>query len=133
MLAQRKLKPGQPGTKKLPEKSGSRLLCARYRGDPARQTIVKTIEIIVEESARKLRPHRLKAEQPVATRTGWKESDLPRQVRQAGARGNPADQLWEIRSDQVVKPGLTKRIVRKVSSTGNIVIYLIHVRCLILR
>ena len=31
MLAQKKLKPGQPGTKKLVEEYGSRLLCVRYR------------------------------------------------------------------------------------------------------
>ncbi|HWQ31779.1 MAG TPA: hypothetical protein VNQ79_02755 [Blastocatellia bacterium] len=118
MLAQRKLKPGQPGTKKLFEEYGSRLLCVRYRCDPESQSIIKTVEIIVEESARQPRQRRLKAEQLVALRTGWKEYDLQRQVRQSGARWNPAERLWELRYDQVVRLGLTERIVKKVSSTG---------------
>ncbi|MFN7948716.1 MAG: hypothetical protein U0Z53_25400 [Blastocatellia bacterium] len=118
MLAQRKLKPGQPGTKKLLEEYGSRLLCVRYRCDPESQSIIKTVEIIVEEPARKPRQRRLKAEQVVALRIGWKEYDLQRQVKQAGARWNPAARLWELRYDQVVRLGLTERIVKKVSSTG---------------
>ena len=118
MLAQRKLKPGQPGTKKLLAEYGSRLLCVRYRCDPESQSIIKTVEIIVEESARQPRQRRLKAEQLVALRIGWKEYDLQRQVKQAGARWNPAERLWELRYDQAVRLGLTERIVKKVSSTG---------------
>ncbi|MFN7944285.1 MAG: hypothetical protein U0Z53_02960 [Blastocatellia bacterium] len=116
MLAPRKLKPGQSGIKELLAECGSRLLCVRYRCDPESQSIIKTVEIIVEESARNPRPRRLKAEQLVAIRIGWKEYDLQRQVKQAEARWNPAARLWELRYDQVVRLGLTERIVKKAST-----------------
>ena len=117
MLAPRKLKPGQPGTKK-PLACGTRLLCVRRRCTPARQAIIRTIEIIVEKSTRQSRQRRLKAEQLVALRIGWKGYDLHRHGKQAGARWNPAERLWELRYDQVVRLGLTERIVKKVTSTG---------------
>ncbi|HWQ34838.1 MAG TPA: hypothetical protein VNQ79_18460 [Blastocatellia bacterium] len=118
MLARKKLKPGQPGTKQLLEEYGSRLLCVRYRCDPVTQTIVKTVEIIVEESEHKPRPRRIRDDQTVALRFGWKEYDLQRQVKQAGARWSPADRLWELRYDQVARLNLTERIVKKVANTG---------------
>ena len=89
-----------------------------YCCDPVTQTIVKTDEIIVDESEHKPRPRRIRADQTVALRIGWKEYELQRRVKQAGARWNPADRLWELRYDQVVKLNLTERIVKKVTSTG---------------
>lgn len=111
MLAQRKLKPGQFGTKKPLAESGSRLLCVRYRCDPVSQVIVKTVEIIVEESAHQPRPRRLRDDHLVAVQIGWKEFDLQRQVKQAGGRWNPARRLWEMRRDQALKLGLKDRIM----------------------
>ena len=109
MLAQRKLKPGQFGTKKPLAESGSRLLCVRYRCDPVSQVIVKTVEIIVEESAHQPRPRRLRDDHLVAVQIGWKEFDLQRQVKQAGDKWNPARRLWEMRYDQAVRLGLEER------------------------
>ena len=111
MLAQRKSKPGQSGTKKLLAESGSRLLCVRYRCDTVSQSIVKTVEIIVEESARQPRPRHLRNDHLVAARIGWKEFDLQRQVKQAGDKWTPARRLWEMRRDQALKPGLKDRIM----------------------
>jgi hypothetical protein len=118
MIAQKKLKPGQPGTKRLLAEYGSRLYCVRYRCDPVSQSIVKTVEIIVEESEHQPRPRRLRDDQIVAVRIGWKEFDLQRQVKQAGAKWNPTERLWELRYDQVVKLDLAERIVKKVANTG---------------
>jgi len=51
MKIKRKLKPGQPGTKKLVEKFGDDLICVRYRYDSAKKTRYKTVELIVDEKS----------------------------------------------------------------------------------
>jgi hypothetical protein len=51
MLRSKKLKPGQPGTKRLLAQYGTRLICVRHRYDPHRQKKYKTVEIVVEEVA----------------------------------------------------------------------------------
>ncbi|MFN7944008.1 MAG: hypothetical protein U0Z53_01430 [Blastocatellia bacterium] len=118
MPVQKKLNPGQPGTQKLLALYVSRLPSARYRCDPARQTSVKILETVVEESDRQPRPRRLRPEQLVAIRIGWKEADLTLQIRQAGAMWNPADRTRESYYAQIVRPGLTERLVKKASNTG---------------
>jgi len=49
MRANKKLLPGQPGTKKLLEKYGEKLVCVRYRYDNLRHKRIKTVELIEEE------------------------------------------------------------------------------------
>ena len=110
MPVQKKLNPGQPGAQRLLTRYASRLLCVHDHCDPARQTSVKTLETVVEESDRKPRPRRLKAEQLVALRIGWKEDALPQQVRQAGGRWNARRRLWEIRDDKTLALGPEDRI-----------------------
>ena len=110
MPAQKKLKPGQPGTKKLVEEDGSRLLCVRYRCDPETQAIVKTIELVVEESDYSPRPRRIRDDQMVGVRIGYKEFGLQREVKSAGANWNPNSRLWDLRYDQVLKLGLEERV-----------------------
>ncbi|MBL8190254.1 MAG: hypothetical protein JNK38_19715, partial [Acidobacteria bacterium] len=50
MLLSKKLKPGQPGTKRLVSQYGQSLLNVRYRYDPEQRNRFKTIELIIEES-----------------------------------------------------------------------------------
>jgi len=50
MNAQLTLKPGQPGTKKLMQVYGARLVCARYRYGRERQKRLKTVELIIAGS-----------------------------------------------------------------------------------
>ena len=50
MRTQRKLKPGQPGTKKLTAQYGAQLVCVRYRYDEQQKRSFKTVELIVEEA-----------------------------------------------------------------------------------
>ena len=42
--------PGQPGTKRLVEQYGPKLVCVRYRYDAEAGKRYKTVELIVEES-----------------------------------------------------------------------------------
>ncbi len=50
MRARSKLKSGQPGTRKLVEQYGDRLVCVRYRYDALKRRRYTTAEIIVDES-----------------------------------------------------------------------------------
>ncbi|HET7437631.1 MAG TPA: hypothetical protein VFN10_23200 [Thermoanaerobaculia bacterium] len=43
------LKPGAPGTKRLVEQYGDRLICVRYRYDAEYCLRLKTVELIVDE------------------------------------------------------------------------------------
>jgi hypothetical protein len=47
MLISKKLKPGQPGTKRLVTQYGRRQVCARYRYDAEQRKHFKTVELIV--------------------------------------------------------------------------------------
>jgi len=113
MRSQKKLKPGQPGTKKLLDQYGGRLLCVRYRYDAQRGRSIKTAEIIVEESEWHPRRKRIKPEQIVGVRVGFREYALQQEIKKAGGKWNPRDRLWEMRYDQATKLGLTERIEQK--------------------
>lgn len=110
MLRSKKLKPGQPGTKRLLEKYGEQLLCVRYRYDPARGVKYKTVELLIEEDAwreprRILSPHEV-----VGVQVALSELALQRQVKEAGGKWNPARRLWELSYGQVVALKLESRI-----------------------
>ena len=49
-MIQRRLKPGQPSTKKYDKKHSADLVCVRYRYDAEKKIKSKTVEIIVEQS-----------------------------------------------------------------------------------
>jgi hypothetical protein len=51
MLRSKKLKPGQPGTKRLLEQYGARLISVRYIYDLERRRKYKTVELVTEEEA----------------------------------------------------------------------------------
>ena len=50
MITRVNLKPGQKGTKRLPEQYGDALVCVRYRYDAKTHKQYKTVEIIVSEN-----------------------------------------------------------------------------------
>lgn len=56
MLIRTVRKPGEPGTQKLIDRYGERLVCVRYRYDPAKGKRYKTVELIV--AAEDWRPRR---------------------------------------------------------------------------
>jgi hypothetical protein len=49
MLMSKKLKPGQPATRRLVNQYGARLVCVRYRYNAAQGKRFKTVELIIEE------------------------------------------------------------------------------------
>lgn len=101
----RKLKPGQPGTKKLVEKYGEDLVCVRYRYDRQRKVRIKTVELVVETTPW------LPPDRTTYIRIKYGEVALGKKVRAAGGTWNRNRQVWELPYNEVVRLGLTNRIV----------------------
>ena len=101
--------PGKPGTRKLQERYGDRLVCVRHRDEPTGRSF-KTVELIVEETAWKPRESS-EAEKMVRLRVGWEETRLRSALQGAGGRWNPQERVWELRQDEAVALGFEARIV----------------------
>ena len=119
MLMSKKLRPGQPGTKRLVGQYGPRLLCVRSRYDGVQGKRFKTVELIIEESLWQPPAKSWRPEQLVGLRIGSRERGLQVRIKTAKGKWNERQQIWELRYDKVVELGLTERIVEtKVSDNG---------------
>jgi len=107
----KKLLPGQPGTKKLLEKYGERLLCVRYRYDTQHRKRLKTVEIIIEEGDWEINPSQIPANKMVRIRIGYKENYYRRLVKAAGGSWNSTEKVWELPYRTVLELGLKERII----------------------
>lgn len=92
------LRPGQRGTKKLGLRFGERLVCVRYRYDPANARRLKTVELIVESVPWKpaQRRQRRRDDEIVAVPIAYAEADLRERAKRLGAVWRPAQRLWEM-------------------------------------
>lgn len=116
-------KPGEPGTLKLKERYGDRLVSVRYRYDAARGKRYKTIELIVEEQdwmpapqtelppAQKPAPE-VRYTPRVPVRIRYNEKDLQRAIKAIGGNWDPGKKLWYAPEEYVRRIGLANRIVR---------------------
>ena len=111
MIIKRKLLPGAPGTKKLVEKYGDRLLCVRYRYDAAKGRRLTTVKLIEEEQAWQPNGTRIPANKIVKVKVAYGEIELGRALRQLGGTWNRAEKVWEIPYKHVVQLGLKERMV----------------------
>lgn len=119
MLLSKKLKPGQPGTKRLVTQYGQSLLSVRYRYDAEQRKRFKTVELIIEESFWQPPAKPISGDEIVDLSVGVKEVDLQRKVKAAGGKWNYNRRVWEIRYDAVVKLELTDRITQEnISDNG---------------
>lgn len=107
MRARLKLKPGQPGTKKLVLKYGDKLVCVRYRYDVAQGKRYKTVELIEEAI---VWPPAPAGETLVAVKVKFEEAALRQQVKEAGGQWNATLRRWIVRYDQAVALGLQERV-----------------------
>jgi hypothetical protein len=111
------LKPGEPGTRKLADRFGDKLVCVRYRVDAARQRRFTTVELIVDEApltARRMRPRApsVPDHNPmVGVRIYYREAGLREQVKSEGAIWRPRQKLWEMPLHTARRLGLGDRIV----------------------
>jgi hypothetical protein len=112
MRIRSKLVPGQRGAQRLLAEYGDQLVCVRYRYDEQRQKRYKTIELIIDESDWRP-PERLAGSRIVGLRIEWRETDLRKQVKQAGGKWNPDKRVWEMRYDRAKALGWEARIVEE--------------------
>jgi hypothetical protein len=118
-------KPGERGTQRLVAEYGERLVCVRYRYDPARNKRYKTVELIVaEDDWRTAAPHpqedRTRRPAPkryytrrVGIRIEYQEAELRRQIKAAGGMWDPSERLWFIPEEEVRRLGLVQRVAKR--------------------
>ena len=118
-------RPGARGTARLLAKYGERLVCIRYRYDPARRQRYKTVELIIgEEDWQPPAPHphaqepRQKAPEGfrarrVGVRIAYNESELRKQIKAAGGMWDPSERLWFIPEEYVRRLGLVQRVAKR--------------------
>lgn len=113
MRTRKTLFPGQPGTKKLVQQYGDKLVCVRYRYDAIRKERVKTVEVIVERNVWEPDGQRIPPNKRISIRVKLGEKDLGIRVKAAGGRWNRKKQVWELAYKEVVAMKLTDRIVQE--------------------
>ena len=109
----RKLKPGQPGTKRLLEQYGEQLICVWYRYDAGTCKRVKTVEIVIEENEWLPPAQRFSADEVVWLRTGFVDRSRQQQLRAAGGKWDSQRCIWLISYDAAVKLGLAAHVERR--------------------
>ena len=107
----RTLLPGQPGTKKLLDKFGEKLVCVRYKYDQNRKMKLKTVEIIVEESPWEMDSERIPPNKILCVQVEKSETYLRNLVKAAGGKWNRSKTAWELSYKEIVELGLTERII----------------------
>lgn len=110
MDIQRRLAPGEPGTKKYLQKYGDRLVCVRYKYDKAKRIKFKTIEIIVSQKPWTPRPNYVPMNKNVYLRILTHESRLQHLVRSAGGRWMAGKLRWRLPYEAAKSLGLEDRI-----------------------
>jgi hypothetical protein len=115
-IARRKLQPGQAGTRKLLAEDGEKLVCVRYRYDAANKRRIKTVELIIEETPWEPRQTKIVSKEITHLRIKYGEVALGRQVKAAGGKWNRDIQAWELPYQEVLKLGLSERIVNAIKN-----------------
>ncbi len=107
------LRPGQPGTLKLVEKYGERLVRVRYVYDGASGRRLKTVELVVESVPWKarLRKARRQDDDVVYVRIAYHEAELRARAKRLGAIWRQPQRLWEITYRDSKRLGIEDRIV----------------------
>ncbi len=121
MLMSKKLKPGQPGTKRLVTQYGTRMVCVRYRYDVVQSKHFKPIKLVIEESVWQSPAPPFQGYEIVPIRIEFNEIHWRDRVKSAGGKWNPNLKLWELKYGQVRNLGLTDRIQQQeVSDNGKL-------------
>lgn len=118
MRANKKLLPGQPGTKKLLDKYGEKLICVRYRYDSLRHKRIKTVELIEEEITWYKNNNKIPRNKIVEIRINYGEVNLSRAVKSLGGRWNKSKKVWEVAYGDVLDLGFEKRIINEKNKSS---------------
>jgi hypothetical protein len=103
--------PGAPGTKRLLEKYGERLVCVRYRVDPGSMKKFKTVELIIEETPWIKKKGMIPANKIMNIHIQAQELYLRNLVKSAGGHWNPQKQVWRLSYGMIKNIGLESRIL----------------------
>ena len=104
------LKPGQRGTKRIAEKYGDALVCVRFRYDAATRQRLKTVELIIERTDWEPPPEKFTADSLVAVKIAGYETDLRKQIKDAGGKWSPEKRLWYVHYGRIIGTALEKHI-----------------------
>lgn len=104
------LKAGQRGTKRLTEQYGDKLLCVRFRYDAITRQRIKTVELIIERTAWEPPPENLTANSLVTVKINGYETELRKQIKDAGGKWDPERKLWMVRYGNITGTPLEKHI-----------------------
>jgi hypothetical protein len=111
------LRPGQPGTRKLVDQYGERVVCVRYRYDQCTRKRYKTVELIVEEVEWIPRTRPRSATDIVHISVAYEEYTIRNSVRLLGGTWHRPTRTWRIAYGAAVVLRLTDRIVPDAPST----------------
>ena len=103
----RKLRPGEPGTKKLLARYGDDLFCVRYRYDSAGKRKLKTVELIVAETPWQPAAEKIPPQQMMRLWIPYDDLELQSEVQAARGKWNEQQQAWELAYREVIELGLT--------------------------
>ncbi|MFM9971108.1 MAG: hypothetical protein ACKVQK_22165 [Burkholderiales bacterium] len=108
-----------PGTKKLQQRYGEKLVCVRYLYDQATKKRFKTIELIVEETPWQGKPRRRRINDydMVAIRVAWEETETRAAIKAAGAIWRPRHRLWEVDWKTVRELKLQDKVVPQMNGS----------------
>ena len=106
MRVRQTLRPGQRGTRRFVERFGDRLVCVRYREDPARQRSLTTVEVVMDE-----RTWRPRSTTRVGVRVVWGEAEIAGRVKRAGGEWDSQRKVWALPAGEVRRLGLEDRMV----------------------
>jgi hypothetical protein len=104
------LRPGDPGTRRLTDEYGPRLVAVRYRYDEEKWRRYTTVEIIVDDVPWAPERHVSDPDREVGLRVGWGEEAIRRDLRDHRARWDPRAKLWWLPLGTVTLLRLEERI-----------------------
>lgn len=105
----KKLKAGEPGTKRALQRFGSALVCVRYRHDRMKLYRFTTVEIVLDHAP--IHPRQFDRA-TFGIDTARHERILRQTLKAAGARWDPEERIWWLRGDKIRKLGLVHKITR---------------------
>ena len=117
MKVTKTLRPGADGTKRYQRIYGARLVCVRYRRDPATGRRLTTVELVAAETHpahdtsippldARIHPNRL-----VHVRVEFHERTLRNRVKAAGGTWMAPRRAWELRYADALDLGLRDRVI----------------------
>ena len=108
------IQPGEPGTKKLAQRYGNKLICVRYRHDPLNGRKLKTIELVIEEHECQANSEKIPMNKIMHIKIAFEETQLRNRVKGMGGRWNPNLKAWQLPYGIVLKMKLEERIIKDI-------------------